>query len=839
MADLVSLVRESPRYESVRPQVDVELMLLMEDKALSAYLLHLRDKGIKVSNACQSTVAYCLGITDERPTRPVASSTSGKISFPDIDMDFPDDRRADMIEYVTKTYGADRVAQIITFGTMAAKAAVRDAGRALGMTLGDVDRVARLIPSTLHVTLEDALRESAELGQLVANEPLVARLIEMARGLEGTVRNASIHAAGVVISASPLVETVPLQRAAQGELVTQYPAADLESLGMLKMDFLGLSNMTIVGNALKLIERTRGIKLDLKAIPYDDARTYDMLGEGETTAVFQLESAGMRRYIKELKPRNLKEIAALIALYRPGPMSSIPRYIRVKNGEAAVEYLHPELEPFLRETFGVIVYQDQAMLIAVHLAGYSWSEADALRKAMAKKKPEIIAEHRGIFIERAVARGVERSVAEAIFAQIEPFAGYGFPKAHAARYANDCYQNAFLKANYSAEYMAAVLTAEMGDSAKVSAAVVEARRLGVDVLPPSINASSAQFAVERSAIRFGLAAIKGVGSAPVEAIVHERERQGPFASLEDLCGRVDLRLVNRKTLECLIKAGALDELGDRSQLLDDLEKAVATGQHMQRASLAGQTSLFGGPTTPTARPGKQAAPPPSPAAQKERLHWEKELLGLYLSEHPLMRVAASIAAQATHAVSRVGEDAIGQKVTVGGMVASTRQIMTKSGQTMLYAELEDVTGSLEVVVFPRTYESTRDVWADDAILFVTGKAEMRGDRIQVICEQARPVNAFEPPKRHYLRITIPRFADVATCRRRLELLRDALLRYPGDDNFDLRVQNHVGIIKIADVPGATTGYCPELDAAIRKLLGPDSLTVQELRPRSLEEVAAS
>jgi len=433
MADLVSLVHESPRYEDVRPQVDIELMLLTEDKARSAYLLHLRDNGIRVSNTCQSTVAYCLGITDERPTRPVASSTSGKISFPDIDMDFPDDRRADMIEYVTKTYGSDHVAQIITFGTMAAKAAVRDAGRALGMTLGDVDRVARLIPSTLHVTLEDALRESVELSQLVASDPLVARLVEMARGLEGTVRNASIHAAGVVISASPLVEMVPLQRAAQGELVTQFPAADLESLGMLKMDFLGLSNMTIVGATIERIERTRGEKLELKTIPYDDSRTYDMLGAGDTTAVFQLESAGMRRYIKELKPRNLKEIAALIALYRPGPMNSIPRYIRVKNGEAAVEYLHPDLQPFLEETFGVIVYQDQAMLIAVHLAGYSWSEADALRKAMAKKKPEIIAEHRGIFIERAVSRGVRRPVAEAIFGQIEPFAGYGFPKAHAAR----------------------------------------------------------------------------------------------------------------------------------------------------------------------------------------------------------------------------------------------------------------------------------------------------------------------------------------------------------------------------------------------------------------------
>jgi len=385
---------------------------------------------------------------------------------------------------------------------------------------------------------------------------------------------------------------------------------------------------------------------------------------------------------------------------------------------------------------------------------------------------------------------------------------------------------------------AAVSVGLVGAAMWLSGDRIEARRLGVEVLPPSINTSGEEFTVEDGAIRFGLAAIKGVGSGPVQAVVRERGQGGPYVSLEDLCARADLRLVNRKTLECLVKAGALDELGDRSRLLEDIEKAVSTGQQMQRASLAGQSSLFGGPA-PSAAPAKLAAPPVNPVAQRERLRWEKELLGLYLSEHPLMRVAANIAAQATHAANQVGEDVIGQKVTVGGMVASTRPIMTKSGQTMLYVELEDVTGSIEVVVFPRTYETTRDVWEDDAILFVTGKAEMRGDRIQVICEQARAVAAFEPPTRHHLRITIPRFADSDTCRRRLELLRDALLHHPGDDNFDLRVQNHVGLIKIADVPGATTGYCPELDAVIRKLLGPDSLSVQELRPRSLEEVAAS
>lgn len=832
--DLVTVVRASERYESVRPHVDVELMLLMEDTARSAYLLHLRERGARVSNDCQSSVAYCLGITDDRPTRPVASSRSAKISFPDIDMDFPDDRRADMIDYVTGKFGADHVAQIITFGTMAAKAAVRDAGRALGMTYGDVDRVARLIPSTLHVTLEDALQESIELRQLVEQDQTVARLFAMARGLEGTVRNASIHAAGVVISREPLVELVPLQRAAQGELVTQYPAADLESLGMLKMDFLGLSNLTIVGRALQLIEATRGIHIDLKAIPYDDARTYDMLAEGETTAVFQLESSGMRRYIKELKPRNLKELAALIALYRPGPMNSIPRYIRAKNGDIAVEYLHPGLEPILRETYGVIVYQDQAMLIAVHLAGYSWSAADALRKAMAKKKPEIIAEHRGIFLARAVERGVRKDVAEAIFSQIEPFAGYGFPKAHAARYANDCYQNAYLKANYPAEYMAAVLTSEMGDAAKVSGAVVEARRLHVDVLPPDVNHGGKQFTVEDGKIRFALSAIKNVGSAPVEAVVSTRTTGGAFSSLEEFCGRIDHRAVNRKTLECLIKAGALDSLGDRSDMLEALDKSVAAGQQAQRASLAGQFSLFGAPGAAAVHaspPPRQAASALPEAARKERLRWEKELLGLYLSEHPLLHAGPALADQSSHSVAELTDDVVGQKVTIGGMVVSLRRIVTKSQQTMLAAELEDATGVVEVVVFPRTFDATQAVWEEDALLVVSGKVEARGDRLQLVCEQATAFSASQLPTRHHLRITIPRFADGATCRRRLELLRDLLLRYPGADSYELRVSNHVGIVKIGGLHDPSTGFCPELASGIRTLLGSDALAVQELKPK--------
>jgi DNA polymerase-3 subunit alpha len=600
------------------------------------------------------------------------------------------------------------------------------------------------------------------------------------------------------------------------------------------MDFLGLSNMTIVGNTMGLIEQTCGITLNLKTIPYDDAATYQMLGDGETTAVFQLESAGMRRYIKELKPRDLKEIAALIALYRPGPMNAIPRYIKAKQGDVKVTYLHPDLEPILKETFGVIVYQDQAMLIAVHLAGYSWSEADALRKAMAKKKPEIIAQHRSIFTEKAVQRGVARDTAEAIFAHIEPFAGYGFPKAHAARYANDCYQNAFLKANYPAEYMASVLTAEMGDAAKVSAAVVEARRLGVDVRGPDVNLSQGNFSVEQGGIRFGLAAIKNVGAGPVEAIVKAREEAGSFASLEDIVGRVDLRALNRKALECLIKAGATDCLGDRSSVLESVESAIAAGQQMQRASLAGQSSLFDGPTvTPYATKQPRADAPVPEAALKERLRWEKDLLGMYLSEHPLARMAVGLRTQSTHSVAQLAEEASGLKITLGGMLTSIRRITTKTQQTMLAVELEDMTGTVEAVVFPRTFESTRELWEEDAILLISGRLDVRGDRTQVVVESASTYQPNQAPKRHHLRITVPRFGDTETCRRRLERLRDLLVRYPGSDGFELRVANHIGIIKIADVPNAYTGYCPELDESIRKLLGADALAVQELRPKEL------
>ncbi len=753
--------------EAYRQRLEYELAIIERTGyplyflIVADYVRYARERGILAvprGSVAGSLCIYALGICDIDPLQFNLGFErflhEERIGMPDIDMDFADDRREEVIRYVQEKYGRDRVAQIITFGTMAARAAVRDVGRALGMPYGEVDRIAKAIP--MGSTIAEAL-ETADLRAMAQENPRVQELLSLAQALEGIARNASTHAAGVVISRDPLDEHVPLQRATRGEegVVTQWAWQVIEKVGMLKMDFLGLANLTILDRARQFVEqRHPGQRIDLQRLPmdYDDPsgqprRTYDMLGEGETTAVFQLESGGMRRCLRGLRPNSIFDLMAIVALYRPGPMESIPAFIAAKNGQTPITYLHPDLEPILKETYGICVYQDQVLEIVRAIAGFSWGEADVLRKAMGKKIASLMAEQQEKFVTRTVARGYSREFADKLWAIIAPFAGYGFPKAHAAAYAVGAYQTAFMKANYPAEYMAAVLTSEAGNLPKVAEAVAECRRLGVPVLPPDVNRSGPDFTLEETpegtAIRFGLSAIKNVGHAG-EMLIKVRNEAGPFRDLADLCRRVDLRQLHRRALESLIKAGAMDSLGERAALLAALDSAMALGQQHQRARQAGQTmlDLFGGEAAGDASSCTTfTLPAVPPADRKQRLAWEKELIGLYLSEHPLASMARALAGAVTCPTTELSEEMAGQTVTVGGFIASMRLIPTRKGDLMAAVELEDLSGTVEVIVFPRAYQAFRDLLKEDTVVLVRGKVDARDEQPKILCES---IEVFDP-----------------------------------------------------------------------------------------------
>jgi DNA polymerase-3 subunit alpha len=654
--------------------------------------------------------------------------------MPDIDVDFEDGRREEVINYVSRKYGADHVAQIITFGTMLARAAIRDVARVVGMTYGEGDRLAKAVPNQLGITLDEAIKTSPALKEMYENEPPVHRVIEFAKHLEGVARNASTHAAGVVISREPLTELMPLQKATNSDAVmTQYEMHAVDALGLLKFDFLGLSNLTILRVAVDLIRAHRGEEIDLEKIPLDDARTFELLASGETTGVFQLESAGMRRYIRELRPSTVFDLAAMVALYRPGPMDNIPSYIRRKHGEEKVTYLHPLLEPYLNRTYGVFVYQEDIMSASTALAGFTGPEADMLGYAIRKKKAALMRDMREKFVRQAAERGVRPQVIDAVFAAFQPFERYGFNKAHATCYGLIAYQTAYLKANYTVDYMTSVLTAFRDNEEKVAAAVAECRRLGIDVRPPDIHRSFVEFTVEDDAIRFGLLAVKNVGEGAIESIIAAREEGGDFHSLADFCSRVDLRLVNKRVLECLVKVGAMNRFGHAAQLLEALDDAMAAGQATQRDRTSGQTSLFemGSSEGALDRPLPQVPE----ALSRERLRWEKELLGLYLSEHPLGSLSDQIAQFVTAYSSDLKDESLdGQRVVIGGMVTGVRTVTTRNKETMAVATLEDLQGTLEVVVFPRMYATNGGTFAEGAILLVAGRVDHRGEEASVLAD---------------------------------------------------------------------------------------------------------
>jgi len=687
-----------------------------------------------------SLVNYAIGLTDIDPIKYGLIFDRflnlERYTPPDIDVDFMDNRRDEVIAYVTKKYGADRVAQIATFNTMLARAAVRDVARVLGMPYGEADRVAKVIP--FGVDLQEARRMVAELRDMEV-EPHVQRLLDLAEKVEGLVRSTGTHAAGVVITRNPLTELVPLERSKKSEaLQSQFEDKSLDKLGVLKFDFLGLGNLTILHEALRLIQETRGITIKREDIPLDDKKTFDLLGTGETTGMFQLESAGMRRYVRDLKPDRVEDVMAMVALFRPGPMDYIPTFIRRKHRQEAVTYAHPSLEPVLRSTYGVMVYQEDVMAVTQALAGFTMAQADVLCYTIRKKIREKLDAQKMKFVEGCLRNGVHADVVEQVWRDFEPFARYGFNRAHAAIYGVIAYHTAYLKANYSIEYMTAVLSAEMGTPDRVAIAIAECRRMGIGVLPPDVNESAFGFAITPKGIRFGLGAVKNVGQGAVESIVEARAAGGPFRSLDDFCGRIDLTRCNKRVLESLIKAGATDAFGPRQGQLNALDDILSTAQREQKDRASGQVGLFaamGLESEIVARPVSGME-----AARKDLLGWEKELLGIYLSEHPLQQLTARLGDAVTAYLGELKEEEEGSLVTVACVVTSARKHITKEKKLMMFAQVEDLTGSVEVTIFPRTYEATAAVWNTDEILLVLGRVEKRDEAPKILVEHAVPFN---------------------------------------------------------------------------------------------------
>ena len=808
-------------------------------------------------SAAASVVLYCLNITDIDPLQYglvfERFLNIERREMPDIDLDFQDDRRDEVLAYVNRKYGTDHVAQIITFGTLGARAAIRDTGRALGMPYGQVDRVARLIPQELTITLDRALEESHELNDIYQQEEEVLRLVDSAMKLEGLVRHASTHAAGVVISEDPLAEYVPLQLVSKGNnqaVMTQFHMDNIARLGLLKMDFLGLSNLTILAKATDIIKQNRGVTVDLQHIPLDDDRAFRLLAAGETKGIFQLESSGMRRYLLELKPTKFADISAMVALYRPGPMEQIHTFIKAKQGLSPVRYPHPALEEILKETYGVIIYQEQVMYIAQALAGYSLGQADIFRKAMGKKIPKVMKKEEKTFIAGAGDKGISAELAKEVFSLIEPFAGYAFNKAHSVSYAFIAYRGAYLKANYPTEYMTAYLNTYWDNMDKVRLAVAECRRMGIPVLPPDVNNSQSGFAIDTDgqppvppvsdkgsgapAIRFGLAAIKNVGHAPVDAILSARTEGGVFRSVEDFCHRVDLRNINRKVLESLIKAGAFDSLGRRTALLDSLGRMISISQAEQRMKESGQVSMFDGWSQgATSVPAAKAEGDEAESA-RQKLDWERELLGVYFSRHPLDALGSELASVVTASCAEITSEMAGGMVVIGGMVNAVRQAYTRDRRPFAVATLEDLDCDIEVIVWPEIYESGRELWEEGNVLLVKGLVKVREGRVQLNCQQAQ---RYQPTGqedrtaaaegRRHLVISISQTEepeeDVERLRRVIETLKD----YPGRDTVSL-VITAGGDRTELNIPGTAVGYCPGLAAQLREILGEENL---ELEPR--------
>jgi DNA polymerase-3 subunit alpha len=745
------------------------------------FIRFARQQGIAVGpgrgSSAGSLVAYCLGITNIDPIRYgllfERFLNPERISMPDMDIDFADDRRDEVIRYVAERYGRDRVAHIITFGTLGAKAAIRDVGRVLGMPYADVDRIAKLVPAfPLNITLEDAAQKSLPLAEMIRSQAPVKELWDIARALEGCTRHASVHASAVVISDEPLDDHVPLYKdPKRPELITGYAMGPIEKLGLLKMDFLGLRTLTVLANAAALVQESRGIAIDFEALPLDDARTYQLLSEARTFGVFQLESPGMRDALRGLRPERLEDIIAIVSLYRPGPMDLIPDFIDRRHGRARIKYEHPAMETFTRETYGIMVYQEQIMQIASEMAGFTMGEADTLRRAMGKKDRDLMATQKAKFVGGCAERGVAAARAERVWELMEKFAGYGFNKSHAAAYALVAYQTAYFKANYPVEFMAALLTSEMGDTDRIVKYIDECRAMEIPVQPPDVNQSAVRFSVAGQAIRFGLAAIKNVGEAAMESILRTRAAEGPFRSLEDFCSRVDLRLVNRRVIESLIKAGAFDSLQmPRAHLIAQAAAALEHGQRQQRERAEGQASFFD--LLPAAPPS--AAPEATALIPEweddQRLGFEKDVLGFYVSGHPLARYRQHVEALEVISSGALAARAAGSPVRLLGHVLELKETTTKRGSQMAFLTLEDMEGTVEVTVFPEPFKAAAGRLRSREPVLIRGRLDESDKGRVVLAEEVRALDEVlrEPASRpagegsaHACRLRVPGTAGAA------------------------------------------------------------------------------
>jgi DNA polymerase-3 subunit alpha len=698
-------------------------------------------------SAAGSLVAFSLRITNLDPLEHdllfERFLNPERVSMPDIDIDFCEARRGEVIDYVTQKYGRDSVAQIITFGTMKARAVIRDVGRVMDIPYADVDLIAKMVPATLDATIDKALDEVPQLKEAVENDPRLKNLTEVARRLEGVSRHASTHAAGVVIAPKPLTEFLPLYRGSRGEITTQYDMRDVEDIGLLKMDFLGLRTLTLLDNCVKLIREQLDVHIDLDRLPLDDPKTYELFSEGQTFGIFQFESDGMRDILRRFKPEKLSDLTALNALYRPGPIRSgmIDDFINRKHGKTAVRYEVPELEEILEHTLGVIVYQEQVMQIASKLAGFSLGEADILRKAMGKKKADVMQVQRKKFIDGAKNNNIPEKKAVKIFDLMEHFAGYGFNRSHSAAYALLAYQTAYLKANYPVYFMSALLTSEKHNTDKIVQYVHASRDMGIEVLPPDINESSLDFSVVEGKIRFGLAAIKNVGESAIVSILEAREKRGRFGSCADICEDVDLRLVNKRVLESLIKSGSLDSFGARrSQLFAVVDRSLEYGQCVQRERESGQVSLFGDGGAIPRPPGLDQFPDVPEWNEKERLSYEKATLGFFLSGHPLDRYSEELESFATCNTTGLAESVGKPEVAVGGLIAQMRTLRTRKGDPMAIVRLEDQESAAEVVVFPDAYKEFYGVLSHDAPVLVKGKPQAGDDLGKIIASEIIPLD---------------------------------------------------------------------------------------------------
>lgn len=853
----------------VRNRLEYELSVILDTGFTDYFLLvfdvirFARMRGIAVGpgrgSAAGSIVAYVLHITNVDPIRHGLSFerflNPERVTMPDMDLDFADDRRDEVINYVTEKYGRERVAQIITFGTLKPRAAVRDVGRVLGMPYGDVDRVAKLVPPMTN-SLDAAKSEVPELQQLADGDRSMGSLLDTVQVLEGVARHASTHAAGVVISKEPLASHVPLYKVPKNEQVTtQYSMSSIEKIGLLKMDFLGLRTLTILQRACGFIAQSAGEQLSADEIPVDDPAAYELLATGDTFGVFQVDGERMRALLRELHPTEFNHVVAIIALYRPGPMEHIPEYVRRKNGLERVEYAHPAMEEVLGETYGTIVYQDQVMRLAVEIAGYTMGEADLVRRAMAKKKREDLARHREEFIRRADERGTRREVAEELFNRIEPFAGYAFNKAHAAAYAVVTCQTAYLKAKYPREYMAGLLSAECENADRVTAALAECRRLEIPILPPDVNHSGADFTLEGEGIRFGLSAVKHLGSSAIDSILAVRAER-PFESLSDFCQRIDWSVVNKRALESLGKCGALESFGvERGRLVAGLDRLVGFGTQMHRAASQGQSSLFG--ETDAVAPDLHL-PLDTPATPEQKLSWERELLGTMLSPHPLTEAEKTFEEHGILAVGQVGDEYDQRRVRVGGVARGIRSFSTKDGKPMATLRISDLQMDLEAVVFSRAFEKLQSKLNEDVVTVVEGKVDGRDGKLRLVAEmmysveEARTLPPIrngngngggvernghaEPPSRALpaarVRIEVIRTGDRASDLDRVVDIYRLLQAYPGPDDVDLVVRHGQRWSSIP-LPSRKTRWCPELERELRRRLPESQISadVAEAAPR--------